>query len=63
MVLKHEEQEEIKDQASKTPPKPLCKVPVTPRANLKPAKVIAKLQENQRIITINMTYQKTKVKI
>ena len=57
MVLKHEEQEEIRaseDQASKTPPKPLSKVPVTPRANSKPVKVIAKLQENQRI---NYNYQ------
>ena len=63
MVLKHEEQEEIKDQASKTLPKPLSKVSVTPRAYSKPAKVIAKLQENQRIITINMIYLKIKVEI
>ena len=38
-MLNHDEQEEIKDQTSKPSPKPLSQVPVTSRADSKPANV------------------------
>ena len=39
VVFNHDEQEEIKDQTSKPSPKPLSQVPITSRADSKPANV------------------------